>query len=145
MKLSTRARYGLRAMVELARHEDGITGRNIAENQKLPAAYLEQLMSRLRHAGLVTATRGARGRFMLARKADTISLAEIIEVLEGTIELASCDEITHCAGSPERCALRQFYQGVNQALFEHLSNISLEKLMQDHFRQLDALGEDFSI
>ncbi|HOM49402.1 MAG TPA: Rrf2 family transcriptional regulator, partial [Candidatus Hydrogenedentes bacterium] len=53
MKLSTRARYGLRAMVELARHDDGITGRQIAENQNLPVAYLEQLLSRLRHAGLV--------------------------------------------------------------------------------------------
>ena len=145
MKLSTRARYGLRAMVELARHPDGITGRVIAENQKLPVAYLEQLMARLRHAGLVTATRGARGRFMLAHSADTICLAEIIEALEGTIELASCDEVTHCAGDPDRCALREFYAGVNQALFEHLSAITLQKLMDNHVKSRELLSDDFSI
>ena len=145
MKLSTRARYGLRAMVELARHDDGITGRQIAENQNLPVAYLEQLLSCLRHAGLVKATRGARGCFMLARPAETISLAEVIEALEGVIEMASCDEIAHCSNDPDHCALREFYEGINKTLYEHLSGISLQKLMQDHLQSLVDSSDDFSI
>ena len=90
MKLSTRARYGLRAMIELAHNTDGATGRSIAESQNLPAAYLEQLMARLRNANLVTSIRGAKGKFILARNPETINLSEIVTALDGPIEIADC-------------------------------------------------------
>ncbi len=102
MMFSTKAEYGVRVMVELARRAsesvDGGEGggdpviplAEIAEHDGMPLAYLEHLVARLRKAGLLDSRRGSRGGYMLARPADQITMAEVVEALEGTIAPIEC-------------------------------------------------------
>jgi Rrf2 family cysteine metabolism transcriptional repressor len=92
MMFSTKAEYGVRVMVELARHagEDPVPLAEIASHDGLPLAYLEHLVARLRKAGLVDSRRGSRGGYLLARPSDQISMAEVVEALEGSIAPIEC-------------------------------------------------------
>ncbi len=89
---STKAEYGVRVMVALARRDgDGpVSLAEIAEDDGLPLAYLEHLMARLRKSGLVDSRRGARGGYLLARPATEITMAEVVEALEGDIAPIEC-------------------------------------------------------
>jgi Rrf2 family protein len=102
MMFSTKAEYGVRVMVELARRASDAADGNggggdpviplaeIAEHDGMPLAYLEHLVARLRKAGLLDSRRGSRGGYMLARPADQITMAEVVEALEGTIAPIEC-------------------------------------------------------
>ncbi len=97
MMFSTKAEYGVRVMVELARRSGGVGGlgdpvplAEIAANDGLPLAYLEHLVARLRKAGLVDSRRGSRGGYLLARPAAQITMAEVVEALEGSIAPIEC-------------------------------------------------------
>ncbi len=98
MMFSTKTEYGVRVMVELARRaEQGTAGTDpvvplaeIAEHDGLPLAYLEHLVAKLRKAGLVDSRRGSRGGYMLARAASDITMAEVVEALEGSIAPVDC-------------------------------------------------------
>ena len=98
MMFSTKAEYGVRVMVELARrageNPDGagsvVPLTEIAEHDGMPLAYLEHLVARLRKAGLIDSRRGSRGGYMLARPAEQITTAEIVEALEGSIAPIEC-------------------------------------------------------
>jgi Rrf2 family transcriptional regulator, cysteine metabolism repressor len=92
MMFSTKAEYGVRVMVELARRagEDPIPLTEIAEHDGLPLAYLEHLVARLRKAGLVDSRRGSRGGYLLARPPGEITMAEVVEALEGSIAPIEC-------------------------------------------------------
>jgi Rrf2 family transcriptional regulator, cysteine metabolism repressor len=95
MMFSTKAEYGVRVMVELARRAGEGDDRvvplaEIAEHDGLPLAYLEHLVARLRKAGLIDSRRGSRGGYMLARPAEQITTAEIVEALEGSIAPIEC-------------------------------------------------------
>jgi Rrf2 family transcriptional regulator, cysteine metabolism repressor len=92
MMFSTKAEYGVRVMVELARRAGGepIPLAEIAAHDGLPLAYLEHLVARLRKAGLVDSRRGSRGGYMLARASSEITMAEVVEALEGSIAPIEC-------------------------------------------------------
>src|ERR1035437_2604611 len=92
MMFSTKAEYGVRVMVELARRAgaDPIPLAEIAAHDGLPLAYLEHLVARLRKAGLVDSRRGSRGGYMLARAPSEITMAEVVEALEGSIAPIEC-------------------------------------------------------
>lgn len=92
MMFSTKAEYGVRVMVELAQRADGepVPLAEIATRGELPLAYLEHLVARLRKAGLVGSRRGSRGGYMLARSPRQITMAEIVEALEGSIAPIDC-------------------------------------------------------
>jgi Rrf2 family cysteine metabolism transcriptional repressor len=98
MMFSTKAEYGVRVMVELARRageipdgaESVVPLAEIAEHDGMPLAYLEHLVARLRKAGLIDSRRGSRGGYLLARPAEAITTAEIIEALEGSIAPIDC-------------------------------------------------------
>ena len=98
MMFSTKAEYGVRVMVELARRADAsvdaepepISLAEIADHDGLPLAYLEHLVARLRKAGLVDSRRGSRGGYLLARPAKEITMAEVVEALEGSIAPIEC-------------------------------------------------------
>ena len=92
MTFSTKTEYGVRVMVELARRDgDGpVSLTDIAATDELPLAYLEHLVARLRKSGLVESRRGARGGYLLARPASDISMAEVVEALEGSIAPIEC-------------------------------------------------------
>ncbi|MGH2864026.1 MAG: RrF2 family transcriptional regulator [Solirubrobacteraceae bacterium] len=92
MMFSTKAEYGVRVMVELARRDGGepVPLAEIAAHDGLPLAYLEHLVARLRKAALVDSRRGSRGGYMLARPAQEITMAEVVEALEGSIAPIEC-------------------------------------------------------
>jgi Rrf2 family transcriptional regulator, cysteine metabolism repressor len=95
MMFSTKAEYGVRVMVELARRDQSNAGEpipltEIAEHDGLPLAYLEHLVARLRKAGLIDSRRGSRGGYLLARPAGEITMAEVVEALEGSIAPIEC-------------------------------------------------------
>jgi Rrf2 family transcriptional regulator, cysteine metabolism repressor len=92
MMFSTKAEYGVRVMVELARRagEEPVPLAEIAEHDGLPLAYLEHLVARLRKAGLVDSRRGSRGGYLLARSPTEITMAEVVEALEGSIAPIEC-------------------------------------------------------
>jgi Rrf2 family protein len=98
MMFSTKAEYGIRVMVALARRADAaregldpvVPLAEIAERDGLPLAYLEHLVARLRKAGLIDSRRGARGGYLLARPAKEITMAEVVEALEGSIAPIEC-------------------------------------------------------
>ena len=92
MKLSTKGRYGLRAILDLAVYgkEQPVSIRSISERQDISERYLEQLIAKLKKAGLVESIRGAGGGYRIARPADTISVGEVLYVLEGSLNPVDC-------------------------------------------------------
>ena len=108
LKLSTRGKYGLYAMIYLAQHEgEGPQPlKNIAE-LGLPDPYLEQLLGSLRRAGLVTTVRGAQGGYQLSRSSDFITVKHIIEAMEGPLNLSECvGEKDHACPRGDQCAAK---------------------------------------
>ena len=102
--------------------------RTIAEEQALPINYLEQLMSQLRKANLVTALRGPHGGFVLARPSAEITVAEVVEALEGPLILTDCPSGPGCCGQPEACAVGEVWQEATEALRGALQHTSLAAL-----------------
>lgn len=128
MKVSTRAEYGLRALIDLANHygEGPVQIRDIADRQGLPEPYLNQLMSSLRRAGLVASKRGPTGGHILARRPEEINLREAFDVLEGSTAPWWCVETddpdcVYAAG----CSLRPVWHAINGAVAQVLSGMSL--------------------
>ncbi|HEX2951453.1 MAG TPA: Rrf2 family transcriptional regulator [Armatimonadota bacterium] len=132
MKLSTRATYGLRAVMAIAASPAGepVMIKDIAERQKLPATYLEQLMVPLRKSGLLSATRGAHGGYKLSRPAQTITIREIIEILEGPLELVECADITCCGLQPDACALKDLFSEATHAILHVFESVTLAELLE---------------
>lgn len=130
MKLSTRARYGLRAMLDLAANAGPapVMLKNIARRQETPGRYLENIMTSLVAAGLVRSVRGQRGGFSLARPAAEIRLSQIVQAAEGKLILARCLESSRACNRTGACAIRDVWEGLKQAMLSYLDGITLESL-----------------
>jgi Rrf2 family cysteine metabolism transcriptional repressor len=120
MKISTRTEYGLRVLVTLARVDDDrcLSLTEIARREKLPHAYLEQLVGDLRRAGLVSATRGQSGGYRLARPAAEIGMADAVRALEGPLlemPCAGAEDLEHC-DRPQPCSVHEVFQRVYESL-----------------------------
>ena len=144
MMFSTRAEYGVRVMVELARRgADGdrecVSLSEIADGDGLPLAYLEHLAARLRKAGLVESRRGARGGYMLARPAKQITMAEVVEALEGSIAPIECisegaDGHLVCTRETETdhvCPTKLLWTRVRGSVVRTLEETRLSDLVQE--------------
>ena len=103
MRLSTKGRYGVRAMYELAKHygDAPMSIKEIAEHQGFSDSYIEQLFSSLKKSGLIVSLRGARGGYKLSRPPEEITVGQILRVLEGPIEFADCAG----GGSGQACSM----------------------------------------
>ena len=145
MRLSTRARYGLRAMIELSHDPEGAAGHVIAKNQCLPAAYLEQILARLRRAKLVSSVRGARGKFMLTGEAKSITLSQILEADQGAFSIDNCEDVAHCHDNPDSCVIQRVYSEANQLLYDYFNNITLAELADQQTDQQNNPVLDYSI
>jgi Rrf2 family protein len=132
MKFSSRAIYGMRAMLALARtHGQGSTFlKDIVEREGLPGTYLEQLMVPLRKSGLVMAVRGAKGGYTLAHHPADITVLAILEALEGPMVLAECPSGSACCGSPDTCTLQELWAEGSQALNQLYQGVSLAALLE---------------
>jgi len=130
MRISTRGRYGLRAMVELARDfgNGPLLMRAITERQGIPRKYLHAILTALRSRGLVKSVRGSHGGYTLARPPDQITALEIVRALEGDIQLVDCAESGRPCGRSEACATRELWADVSRAIEEHLASVTLAEL-----------------
>lgn len=135
IKLSTRTRYGLRVMFDLAKNCKGkpISLSVIAERQDLSLSYLEQIMLRLRKADLVVSVRGAYGGYKIARPAGEITVKEIFDVLEGPIVLSECVTDDEC-GKSEYCVTRLIYKKMLDQMNNVISDITLQDMIKDSER-----------
>lgn len=136
MRISSKGRYGTRAMFDLALHRgDGPQPiRAIAARQGLSEQYLEQLFGKLRAAGLVSSSRGAQGGYELSRPPDRITVGEVLRALEGPIAVAKCLEGAACERSGT-CASRAIWQRVNDSINLVVDGITLGDMLADYHQQ----------
>jgi Rrf2 family protein len=132
LRLSTRSRYGLRALVNIAyktRLGKTATAVEIAEEENISEKYLEQLLSFLRNQGIITGKRGSKGGYKLKLKEDGITVFEIIEIFEGPIEPVFCVNDADACERAHYCVTRDVWLNIYEAVKQELSRITLKDLV----------------
>ena len=131
MKLSTRGRYGVRAMLELAMNsgKGPVPLRDLASRQEISAKYLEQLLIPLKGAGLVKSIRGARGGYMLAHDPSRISLYDIVRSLEGPLAPVECVEDAAYCDRVGGCTVHLVWGEMGKILVDYLTSLTLAELV----------------
>ncbi len=132
MRVSTRSRYGINAVYELAKNYQGetIAIKTISERQKIPMQYLEQLIVKLRKAGIVNSQRGAKGGYMLAKNPSEITAWDIINCLEGDFAPVHCKSYaTKKCEHEDDCAGKFIWEKVNYAVMQAVENITFKDLL----------------
>lgn len=135
MKLSTKGRYGLRALIDLAQHSENepVSITNIAARQGISERYLEQLMSMLKKAGLIKSIRGAGGGYVLNKKLDEISVGDVLRALEGTLEPVECSGLhpeEGCSSSNE-CVTKYVWKKINDSINQTVDEMKLDQLVAE--------------
>ena len=142
MKLSTKGKYGVRAVYEIARHagKGPITIKEIADRQGISLSYLEQILHKLGKAGLIDSVRGPAGGYLLARKPAELTIGDIVRTLEGPIALSHCLEPGESGDcyQAEDCVARMVWSRVGAKIEEALDSISFEDLLQQQGQQKEA-------
>jgi Rrf2 family transcriptional regulator, cysteine metabolism repressor len=137
LKLSTKGRYGLRAMIDLAYGYGGppIMMSEIAERQGLSRKYLHALLTSLRSAGLVVAKRGAKGGYTLAMNPEKIQVSTIFNILEGKVSIVECVSDSDACSRIETCETRDLWKALNSALINVLSGTTLNDLLKNKTKE----------
>lgn len=135
MKLSTKGRYGLRALIDLAMYseEEAVSISCISARQNISESYLEQLVGKLKKAGLVSSIRGSQGGYKLAKPAGDISVGDILRALEGNLEAVDCQglkEKNGCEGS-DLCVTKYVWQRINESISQAVDDMKLDQLVEE--------------
>ena len=129
MRLSTKGRYAVMAMVDLARREAeavrAVALADIAERQEISLSYLEQLFARLRRQGLVTSARGPGGGYRLAKAAEATSIADIIHAVDEPLRATRCAQSKGCMTKGERCLTHDLWEDLGARIEDYLASVSL--------------------
>lgn len=140
MKLSTRARYGTRALLDLARQQgnEPVQLKDIADRQNISLQYLEHIIAPLIGAGIVRSTRGARGGLQLTRHPEELKISEVVQLLEGAMTPVDCiDNPESCARS-DICVTREVWSKMKKAIDEALNSINLQDLIERQNKKVQA-------
>jgi Rrf2 family cysteine metabolism transcriptional repressor len=134
MKLSTKGRYGVKAMVDLAinQGETPVSIKSISERQNISEYYLEQLFLPLRKANLIKSTRGAQGGYVLNKLPGEITIGEIINVLEGPIEISDCVDGGLSCSNGDSCATRLLWEKIRKSIDDVLDSTTLQDILDDY-------------
>jgi Rrf2 family iron-sulfur cluster assembly transcriptional regulator len=151
MRITTKGRYGLRAVINLAsaRHSRPISIGSIANEEKVSSEFLEQIFFKLKKAGLIRSVRGPGGGFVLNKKPGEISVQNILEAVGETKGLTPCTlrRKTLC-DRREACAAHDVWTGLQKVMEDYLTNVTLKDILEKdgavYFAKLDS-GQDFSI
>lgn len=129
MKLSTKVRYGVRALFDLAYHCQGVSGqvKDIARRQHISIRYLEQIFHRLKKAGLVKSERGPKGGYLLSRPASQITVGDVYRATEGPLVLVSCTGKDESCKHAIDCAAVGIWKHLNDDLGRLLDSVSVEE------------------
>ena len=146
MRFTTKGRYAVTAMLDLAIHyEQGpITLSDISQRQEISLSYLEQLFSKLRKNSLVDSARGPGGGYRLSRLADEIAVAEIIAAVDETVDATRCKRKGNCQHE-ERCLTHELWCDLSDQIFEFLANITLGSLVEKQTVQEVAKRQDSAL
>lgn len=139
LKLSTKGRYGLRALIDLAQYSSGgpVSTASISARQDISERYLEQLMSMMKKAGLVKSIRGAGGGYVLAKEMCEISVGDVLRALEGSLEPVDCAGLESegmCSAS-DSCVAKYVWQRINESINRTVDEIRLDQLVDQSRRQ----------
>ena len=132
MKLTSKGRYAVTAMLDLAFHtETGpVTLSEISKRQDISLSYLEQLFTRLRKQHLVRSTRGPGGGYSLNKPADQLTVAEIVAAVDETVDTTRCSGASNCHDG-RQCLAHELWDDLSQQIFGFLTDISLQDLMEE--------------
>lgn len=149
MKISTKGRYGLRALLDLAVHSNGehVALSNIAERQGISENYLEQVFSSLRKAGIIKSVKGAQGGYILAEKPSNIRVGRILRVLEGDLSVVQ-DDGDHSQDylqSIQYCLQLNVWDNISRSINDFVDSITLEDLVQDYKALNNEIGNMYYI
>ena len=136
MRLTTKGRFAVTAMIDVAMHNGGgpVTLAGVAERQKISLSYLEQLFGKLRRYGLVDSVRGPGGGYNLARAATDVSVADIITAVDEPIDATQCGGKENCQDD-KRCMTHELWASLNAHILAFLKSVSLEQLVRQQDKQ----------
>lgn len=142
MRLTTKGRYAVTAMLDLALHsqQGSITLADISQRQGISLSYLEQLFSRLRKRGLVDSARGPGGGYRLSRDAGQIAIADVIGAVDETVDATRCQGKRDCHGSTE-CLTHELWADLSTQIYDFLSHINLADLVQKRQHKAHACAQ----
>ncbi len=132
MRISTRSRYGIRLMINLAANYNKGHAflKDIAREEEISEKYLSQIVIPLRRAGLLSASRGVHGGYTLLKSPREITAKEVVEVLEGDLVLIECERDRECCNRVTGCASRGLWEGLSEKITEYLSSVTLDDLLK---------------
>lgn len=136
MKISTKGRYGLRAVIDIAVHGENepVSLSEIAVRQDISISYLEQLIAKLKKAGIVTSVRGAKGGYSLAAPTNMISVGDILRALEGDLSPVNCAEVTE-HGNPckesGQCVTKIVWKRISDSINHAVDNLMISDLLEE--------------
>lgn len=131
MKISTKGRYGLRILLDLAMHQSKgpVNLGDISTRQGISEKYLWQVINLAKAAGLITSSRGPRGGYAIARPTDQITVLEIVSALEGPVVLVDCLDKAECCERNPACVTREVWAQVEDSMKKTMSGITLQDLV----------------
>lgn len=143
LKLSTKGRYGLRALIDLAQYSENepVSITSISDRQDISERYLEQLMAMLKKNGLVKSVRGAGGGYVLAKEMNEISVGDVLRALEGNLEPVVCTGFDQEAGckAADNCVTKYVWQKINDSINRTVDEIKLDQLVEES-KKLNSQG-----
>ena len=134
MRLTTKGRFAVTAMIDLAlrSHSGPVALAAISQRQQISLSYLQQLFGKLRRHELVESTRGPGGGYSLGRKAEDITVADIIVAVDEALDATGCGGKENCMGEDSgKCMTHELWTNLNNKMIEYLDSISLQKLVDD--------------
>jgi Rrf2 family protein len=136
LRLSTKGQYGVRAMYEIARGypETPVTIKEISEKQNVSVAYLEQILNKLRKAGLIRSIKGPGGGYILNRGPENISIASILNELDGPVALTSCLDPEEGCVRVDSCVTHLLWKALGEQVEAFLKTITLKNLITGDFK-----------
>ena len=146
MKISTKGRYGLRALIDLAQYSEiePVSINSIALRQGISERYLEQLMTLMKKAGLIKSIRGASGGYVLAKEIEEISVGDVLRALEGNLQPVECAAFSQedsCEASGV-CVTKYVWQRINESINKTVDEISLKQLVEESKNVKDTHSSD---
>lgn len=131
MRLTTKGRFAVTAMLDLAlhRHDGPVTLAGISQRQSISLSYLEQLFGKLRRHALVESVRGPGGGYCLARTTEQISVADIIIAVDEPLDATQCGGKENCLEDNKRCMTHALWATLNEKMYAYLSSVSLQDLV----------------
>ncbi len=147
MRLSTKGRYGARAMLDLALNsgKGPVLLRDIAKRQEVSEKYLEHSITALRKAGLVRSIRGARGGYVLAKSPSQIRLSEIMEVLEGSMAPVECVDDPEVCRRAQLCVTRDIWSKMKEAIDNILESVTLQDMVEEQNKKKNSKAIVYNI